>query len=126
MTPFVLWGAIFFTLALIFYSIGIWSDYWRKQLKTWHVVMFGLGVITDSLGTLLMYLHVGHLVFTAHSVSGFIGLFLMVCHFIWAIFVIKNQQEAQQKVFHRFSIVVWAFWLISYLSGLYLGMSGLA
>ena len=54
MTPLIFWGAIFFTLALVFYSVGIWNDFYHKQLKKWHLVMFGLGVITDSLGTLLM------------------------------------------------------------------------
>lgn len=87
--------------------------------------MFGLGVLTDSLGTLLMYLHVGYLIFTAHSISGFLGLFLMIFHFYWAFLVIRNNEITQQKTFHRFSILVWLFWLISYFSGLYLGISGL-
>jgi len=125
MTPLIFWGAILFTLALLFYSIGIWNDYWHKQLKPWHLAMFGLGVLTDSLGTLMMYLHVGHLIFTAHSISGFLGLFLMMFHFSWAFRVIRNKDIAQQKTFHRFSILVWLFWLVSYFSGLYLGIAGL-
>jgi len=88
--------------------------------------MFGLGVITDTLGTLLMYLHVGHLIFTPHSISGFLGLFLMMFHFSWALMVLHNRDVALQKTFHRFSIMVWSFWMISYISGLYLGISGLS
>ena len=126
MTPLILTGAIFFTLALIFYSIGIWNDYYHKKLKQWHLAMFGLGVITDTIGTLCMYLHVGHLIFTAHSISGFLGLFLMIFHFCWAFIAIRNNDIELQKTFHRFSILVWAFWMISYISGLYLGVSGLA
>ena len=125
MTPLILTGAIFFTLALIFYSIGIWNDYYHKKLKLWHLTMFGLGVITDTIGTLCMYLHVGHLIFTAHSISGFLGLFLMIFHFFWAFIAIRNNDIELQKTFHRFSILVWAFWMISYISGLYLGISGL-
>ena len=125
MTPLIFWGAIFFTLALIFYSVGIWNDFYHKQLKKWHLVMFGFGVITDSLGTLLMYLHVGHLIFTAHSISGFLGLFLMIFHFCWAFLVLRDNDHVLQKTFHRFSILVWGFWMISYISGLYLGISGL-
>ena len=126
MTPLIFWGAILFTLALVFYSVGIWNDYWHKQLKPWHLSMFGLGVLTDSLGTLCMYLHVGHLIFTAHSISGFLGLFLMVFHFVWAVLVIKNNDTSRQETFHRFSVLVWGFWMISYVSGLYLGISGLS
>ena len=33
MTPLIFSGAIFFTLALIFYSVGIWNDYVHKELK---------------------------------------------------------------------------------------------
>jgi len=124
-TPLILTGAIFFTLALIFYSVGIWNDYYHKKLKKWHLIMFGLGVVTDTIGTLCMYLHVGHLIFTAHSISGFLGLFLMVFHFCWAFIAINNNDIELQKTFHRFSILVWAFWMISYISGLYLGISGL-
>ncbi len=122
MTTLILLGAIFFTLALLFYSIGIWSDFIHKQLKPWHIKMFALGVFTDSLGTLFMYLHVGHLIFNAHSISGFIGLFLMIFHFCWGLYVIKNKQIDVQKVFHHFSILVWLFWLISYISGVYIGL----
>jgi uncharacterized repeat protein (TIGR03987 family) len=125
-TPLILTGAIFFTLALVFYSVGIWNDYYHQQLKKWHLTMFGLGVITDTIGTLCMYFHVGHLIFTAHSVSGFLGLFLMIFHFGWAFFAIKNNDITLQKTFHRFSIFVWGFWMISYISGVYLGISGLS
>lgn len=126
MSLYVFWGAIFFTLALLFYSVGIWHDFWHKELKKWHLIMFGLGVVTDSLATLLMYLHVGFVIFTAHSLSGFAGLFLMIFHFIWAIIALRNHHEARQKTFHRFSLLVWAFWMISYISGLYLGVRGLS
>ncbi len=125
MSPLIFWGAIFFTLALVFYSVGIWHDYWHKQLKKWHLIMFGLGVLTDSIGTLLMYLYVGYIIFTAHSISGFIGLGLMIFHFTWAVMVIRNDDIDRQKTFHRFSVMVWLFWMISYISGLYLGIKGL-
>ncbi len=87
--------------------------------------MFGLGVLTDTLGTLLMYLYVGHLIFTAHSISGFLGLFLMMFHFCWAFLPIRNNDVKLLNNFHRFSILVGASWMISYISGLYLGIRGL-
>jgi uncharacterized repeat protein (TIGR03987 family) len=125
MSELVFFGAILFTLALFFYSIGIWSDFVGKQLKYWHLIMFLLGVITDSLGTWFMYLHVGHLIFTAHSISGFLGLALMVFHSIWAFFVLLNNNPSRQIIFHRFSIGVWFFWLLSYVSGAYLGLNSI-
>lgn len=125
MPVLIFWGAICFTLALLFYSIGIWSDYKHKQLKAWHLYMFALGVLTDSLGTWLMYLYVGHLIFTAHSIAGFLGLFLMIFHAVWAYLVFNSRNAGLQQTFHRFSLGVWFFWLVSYVSGLYLGISHL-
>ena len=124
MPPLILWGAILFTLALIFYSISIWSNFFIKHLKPWHVVLFALGVITDALGTLFMYLNVGVLIFTPHSISGFLGLFLMIFHFLWAYFNLKNNTP-KHALFHKLSLIIWAFWMISYISGVYLGLQHL-
>jgi len=125
MPPLVLWGAILFTLALVFYSTSIWASFLNKQLKPWHIVLFGLGVVTDSIGTLFMYLNVGHLIFTAHSITGFLGLFLMIFHFSWACLVIKSHSAQQQLMCHKLSVLVWFFWLVSYISGVYLGITGI-
>ena len=123
MSNYIIIGAIFFTLALIFYSIAIWSDYFRQKLEKWHIGMFAMGVITDTLGTLFMYLHVGHLIFNAHSISGFLGLFLMVLHLCWGTLVIMSDDIRRQQLFHRFSLFVWFFWLVSYISGVYIGLN---
>jgi len=123
MSNYIIIGATFFTLALIFYSIAIWSDYFRQKLERWHIAMFAVGVITDTLGTLFMYLHVGHLIFNAHSISGFLGLFLMVFHLCWGTLVIMNDNVRRQLLFHRFSLFVWFFWLVSYISGVYIGLN---
>ena len=121
MSNYIIIGATFFTLALIFYSIAIWSDYFRQKLERWHIAMFAVGVITDTLGTLFMYLHVGHLIF--NSISGFLGLFLMVFHLCWGTLVIMNDNVRRQLLFHRFSLFVWFFWLVSYISGVYIGLN---
>ena len=123
MSNYIISGAILFTLALIFYSIAIWHDYLQKHLKVWHVNMFAIGVLTDALGTLCMYLHVGHLIFSAHSISGFLGLFLMMFHLGWGVYVVSSHRPERQVTFHKFSIFVWFFWLVSYVSGVYIGLN---
>ena len=125
MPPLVFWGAIFFHPGPSVLLRRNLECFFAKQLKNWHLGLFFLGVLTDCLGTHFMYLHVGHLIFTAHSIAGFLGLFLMVFHCGWAFFVLKNNDTQRQATFHRFSILVWLFWLVSYFSGLYLGLSGI-
>lgn len=42
------------TLALVFYTIGVWSEHREKNLKVIHVVFFWLGICMDTTGTMLM------------------------------------------------------------------------
>lgn len=122
MTLILIYAVIFFTLALIFYSVGVWNERLSKRLKPWHVNLFLLGVITDAIGTWLMFENLGYIKFTPHTVSGFIAFFLMVFHYFWAAIVLKRNNEKQLINFHKFSIVVWSIWMVSYLSGMVLGI----
>lgn len=115
-------AVIFFTAALFFYTVGVWSERISKQLKYWHVNFFLLGVITDAIGTWLMFENIGYIKFTAHTISGFIAFFLMVFHYFWALKVVKMGNTQQRISFHKFSISVWVIWMISYLSGMVLGI----
>jgi uncharacterized repeat protein (TIGR03987 family) len=54
---------IIISLALVFYSIGVWSERISTQLKTWHLVFFWLGLICDTWGTGLMHR------FNCHSIN---------------------------------------------------------
>ena len=48
----------------------------------------------------------------------------LICYTVgvWAFIVlIKNKQEAKER-FHKFSLIVWAIWLIPYLIGMFMGM----
>jgi uncharacterized repeat protein (TIGR03987 family) len=41
------------SLALVFYSVGIWAERISRYLKGWHVVTFWIGFSFDVIGTLL-------------------------------------------------------------------------
>lgn len=122
MTTLLIYGVIFFTAALFFYTVGVWSERLGKRLKLWHVNFFLFGVITDAVGTWLMFENLGYIKLTAHTVSGFIAFFLMVFHYCWALIVLRKNNEIQLTNFHKFSIFVWVIWMVSYLSGMILGM----
>jgi uncharacterized repeat protein (TIGR03987 family) len=40
------------SLALVFYTIGVWREHKEKVLKKIHVLYFGLGLIFDTTGLL--------------------------------------------------------------------------
>ena len=44
-------AAIIINLALLFYSIGVWSERIQGRLKVWHTVFFWFGLVCDTWGT---------------------------------------------------------------------------
>ena len=114
------------TLALLFYSLGVWAERIDRSLKPWHVVAFWTGLVFDISGTLAMHaLAEGKFdILEPHTLTGQIALWLMLIHAIWATRVAKNGTEKTRSTFHRYSLFVWFVWLIPYFGGMYLGMSG--
>jgi uncharacterized repeat protein (TIGR03987 family) len=108
--------------ALILYTIGAWSQKITGQLKTWHAVLFWIGFAFDTTGTLLMATIAGRLDFNLHGISGIIAILLMFVNALWATLVLAKKQEAALRNFHKFSIFVWAVWLIPFISGMIGGM----
>lgn len=125
MTHSVIISSTLITLALIFYSLGVWSERIAKYLKSWHVAAFWIGFTFDVSGTYAMHLIArGPFdILEPHTLTGQMALWLMLFHAIWATRVIIKKDEQMKKKFHKFSLVVWFFWLIPYFGGMYLGMA---
>ena len=122
MPPLLLTAVILFSIALVLYTTSVWSEHLQRQLKTWHLSVFGLGVITDAVATWLTIEFVGAIVFTPHALFGFTSLILMALHFGWALFVFISARQTGTVRFHRFSLFVWAVWMVSYFTGFLTGM----
>ncbi len=57
-----------------------------------------------------------------HTFTGQMALWLMLAHAIWATVAVRKGSESARRKFHRYSLVVWFFWLIPYFGGMYMGM----
>ena len=120
----LIYAIIFISLALVFYSVGVWSEKVQGNLKKWHLITFWIGLIFDTLGTTLMSeIANDGFKLNFHGVTGVIAIALMLFHAIWATKVLLKNDPAQKKSFHKFSILVWFIWLIPYISGMVFGMS---
>ena len=119
-------SATLITLALVFYSIGVWAERVARYLKPWHAVAFWLGFMFDVSGTLAMHrLAQGPFDITdPHTLTGQIALWLMLAHAVWATVVIRRGSEELRTGFHRYSLIVWLIWLVPYFGGMYIGMAG--
>ncbi len=114
---------IIITFALVFYSIGVWSERISGRLKNWHLIFFWLGLVCDTWGTGMMFEMAGGMRFDIHGITGLIAILLMLVHAIWATLVLVRKDTNMIVKFHRFSVVVWLIWLIPYLSPMVIGMA---
>ena len=120
----LIYATIFISLALLFYTVGVWSEKLQRRLKYWHMYFFWIGVVFDTTGTTLMTRLTGNgIKFDFHFISGLVAILLMLFHAIWAAVVLVKKNEKMIVNFHKFSIFVWIIWLIPYLSGLIFGVS---
>ncbi len=119
-------AVIIINLALLFYSIGVWSERFQGRLKAWHTAFFWLGLVCDTLGTGMMFDYVGGMSYDIHGYSGLLAIILMLIHALWATLVLLRRDEKMIVNFHRFSVLVWLIWLIPYFSPMLLRMIGAA
>ena len=115
---------IIISLALVFYTIGVWSERIQGRLKPWHLVFFYMGLVCDTWGTGLMIEMAGGLTSDIHGVTGVIAILLMLIHAAWATMVLLRKDEKMIQNFHKFSLVVWLIWLIPYLSPMVINLPG--
>lgn len=116
-------AVIIINLALVFYSIGVWSERIQGRLKIWHTLFFWMGLVCDTWGTGLMMDYVGGMSWDIHGISGVLAIALMFVHAIWATVVLVRNDEKMIVSFHKFSIFVWVIWLIPYFSPMVVGMA---
>ena len=108
--------------ACIFYTLGVWAEKIQKRLKIWHVVVFYLGLIFDTIGTGAMGELAGSLIqLNFHGLTGLLAILLMLFHAVWATVVMVRKDEAMILKFHKFSFAVWIIWLIPMVTGMILG-----
>lgn len=128
-------GKLFFaiitiTLALILYTTGVFAERKAKSFNKKHVLIFWLGLLFDTIGTLTMgqIAKSGIEVINAtsrsiHGITGTLAIVLMLFHAAWATLVLYKNDEKKKAMFHKFSIAVWMIWLIPYIIGMLIGMS---
>ena len=123
-TPLII-ATTLITLALVFYTLGVWAERLARYLKPWHVVSFWTGFAFDLAGTWAMHrMAAGPFdLREPHTLTGQIALWLMLVHAVWATWTARRGSEPARSGFHRYSLVVWLIWLVPYFGGMVLGMA---
>jgi uncharacterized repeat protein (TIGR03987 family) len=108
--------------ALVFYTIGVWSEHRARRLRPWHLAFFLAGLVCDTLGTTLMGEIAGKLDTNLHGLTGALAIGLMLLHAGWAAAALWLNRENVLRSFHRFSLFVWTIWLVPFASGMIMAM----
>jgi uncharacterized repeat protein (TIGR03987 family) len=123
MHPTLMIAVTAITMALAFYTVGVWAERRAGLLKKWHVVIFWAGLLCDTAGTTAMTQiarqGAGN---PLHAVTGAAAIMLMICHAVWATAALCSHNQNRLATFHRFSLLVWLIWLIPFFSGMFIGM----
>lgn len=117
-------ASVIITLALVFYSIGVWAERIAGRLKPWHLAFFYLGLVFDTIGTTMMFEYAEGVTLDVHGVTGMLAIALMLVHAVWATVVLVRKDENWITKFHRFSVVVWVIWLVPYFSPMFFALEG--
>lgn len=119
----LVYAIISITSALVFYTIGVWSEKIQGTLKNWHIATFWVGLLFDTIGTTLMgKIAASGIQLNFHAVTGSLAIVLMLFHAVWATVVSVKDNSNAKSEFHKLSIIVWLIWLIPFITGMFLGM----
>ncbi len=100
MSILLIMAIIFMTLALVFYTIGVFAEKKSGSLLKWHALIFWLGFICDTSGTNIMGQISGHnFNFNLHGITGSIPLLLMVFKEFWAKVILIKKKIVLKKLF---------------------------
>ena len=110
MNSLIMPASIAITLALVFYTIGVFGERRAGTLKKSHLALFWLGLICDTTGTTIMTA-IARTSTTAtsllHAITGLLAIILMLFHALWATFVTVRGSEQSRRGFHKLNICVW-------------------
>lgn len=118
----ILLSVVLITLALVLYSIGVWLNWRSKRLLPTYIVLFWCGFAADALATKLMGARVERINWDLHTISGYAALALMGTLAAYGTASLMLRKESWQRNFHRFAVPIWIIWVISYATGVYLGI----
>lgn len=117
--------AIIMSLAFVFYTTGVWSERFQRDLRWRHIALFWTGLACDGFATSMMsrLVAAGENPGIVHSVTGFSAFWMMALHAAWATWVLLRGGREARSRFHRFSFVVWLVWLVPYFGGMIAGIA---
>ncbi len=118
----VIVGLLALVLALVFYSIGVWTAFRRKGFGPLQIWMLWLGVLFDIAATVSMGWRIGGLDFSpagrVHTILALIAfLGMLTVTIVGEVSYVKKNAALGAK-WSRYAIIPWVYWVIIFLWGM--------
>lgn len=120
MTPNLIFAIVAMLLAATIYTVAVFGERAAGTLKPWHLALFWTGLVFDTSGTTLMTRIAGGWRWDMHGALGMAAIALMLLHSLWATGALAFKRERVLHGFHKFSVHVWALWMVALVSGMVL------
>jgi uncharacterized repeat protein (TIGR03987 family) len=123
--PIVAFAVVSILSAAVLYTVAVFAERRAGVLKGWQLALFWAGLVFDTTGTTLMAEIAGGWKPNIHGWLGVTAIALMLIHCVWASFALAMRKERVLHQFHRFSIIVWALWMIALVTGFAIALPGI-
>ena len=119
MNSILLVGTITVTLALIAYSLFVFTKPKQGFLTLKVVIIQSLGLLFDITATILMISGSQNTSITLHGVIGYSALAVMVIEtiIIWKHWSTHKQAEPLSKGFINYTWIAYSWWVIAFVAG---------
>ena len=117
-------GVVGMIVAMVLYSIGVWSAFRGKRFSQKNVMFVLAGVIFDVIGTGGMFVTAGNkflfdtplnMVHTSAALVAFFGMLVVGLFGVWAIQSKKDEMLAKLS---RWALAPWTLWAIVFVWGM--------
>lgn len=119
MKPILIAGTTIVNLALISYSVFIYSERKAKQPTKKVLTFLTIGVILDITATICMITGSSNSPFSVHGILGYSSLAGMLTDavLIWRTRITEGKDGKISPAVHKYSLVAFCWWVAAYITG---------
>ena len=119
MNTIIIVGVVIVILALLFYSLGIFTEQRQKRISKRVLIFLSLGLLFDISATACMIIGSTNSAFTFHGLIGYSGLLAMSIETGLAFRFYSKYGEKKEvgKRLHWYSRISYLLWVIVFITG---------
>lgn len=120
MKPSTIIGIVGMLVALVLYSIGVWSAFRARKFVQRHVLFVLGGVVFDVLGTAGMFVTAGNrfLWEAPHTWAALVAFFGMLAVGLAGVWAVRGSRDELLAKLSRWALAPWTLWAIVFVWGM--------